>query len=137
MILERLIKTFLSGEFIRYVVVGVISAAIEMGLLILFVESLKMFYLQSNVMAFVITNIINYVLSRLWVFEKTGRRKRIEFTWFILLVGVGLLISQALMYVGVDRLGMDYKISKLISIAAIVAWNFFTRKNFVFAKRTV
>ena len=137
MILERLIKTFLSREFIRYVVVGVISAAIEMGLLILFVERLEMFYLQSNVLAFVITNITNYVLSRLWVFEKTGRRKRIEFTWFILLVGVGLLISQALMYVGVDRLGMDYKISKLISIAAIVAWNFFTRKNFVFAKRTV
>jgi len=134
--LEKLIKVFLTREFIRYVVVGLISVAIEMTLLIMFVEQMEMPYLQSNVLAFLITTIINYILSRLWVFEKTGRRKRVEFVLFALSVGVSLLISQTLMYVGVEQLAIDYKIAKLISIVFIVAWNFFTRKNFVFTKRT-
>jgi putative flippase GtrA len=135
MLIEKLIKIIFSGEFIRYVVVGVVSVGIEMALLIMFVEWMKMSYLQSNVLAFLITNILNYALSRLWVFEKTGRRKRIEFVLFAISVSISLLISQSLMYVGVEQLHLDYKLSKLISIVIVVAWNFFTRKNFVFAKR--
>ncbi|MBA4146172.1 MAG: GtrA family protein, partial [Cytophaga sp.] len=91
--------------------------------------------LESNLIAFVITNIVNYILSRLWVFEKSGRKKRVELVWFSLFLSISLLLSQALMWIGVDYLHLDYKITKLISIVIVVAWNFLTRKHFVFARQ--
>ncbi len=130
-----MIRTLLSHNFIRYIIVGVISMAIEMGMLILLVERLGLPVLESNLIAFVITNIVNYILSRLWVFEKSGRKKRVELVWFSLFLSISLLLSQALMWIGVDYLHLDYKITKLISIVIVVAWNFLTRKHFVFARQ--
>ncbi|PZR41695.1 MAG: GtrA family protein [Azospira oryzae] len=130
-----MIRTLLSHNFIRYIIVGVISMAIEMGMLILLVERLGLPVLESNLIAFVITNIVNYILSRLWVFEKSGRKKRVELVWFSLFLSISLLLSQVLMWIGVDYLHLDYKITKLISIVIVVAWNFLTRKHFVFARQ--
>ena len=130
-----MIRTLLSHNFIRYIIVGVISMAIEMGMLILLVERLGLPVLESNLIAFVITNIVNYILSRLWVFEKSGRKKRVELVWFSLFLSISLLLSQALMWIGADYLHLDYKITKLISIVIVVAWNFLTRKHFVFARQ--
>jgi putative flippase GtrA len=130
----KLAKSVLTMEFIRYVIVGVASVIIEMSALVLLVEQFNIPYLESNTLAFLFTAIVNYVLSRLWVFEKTGRRKRIEFLWFALFLVLSLLISQLLMWYGVERLHIDYKISKLISIVIVVAWNFLTRKHFIFGK---
>jgi putative flippase GtrA len=131
----KIAKSVLTPEFIRYLIVGVASVAIEMSILILLVERLRLPYLEGNIFAFIFTASVNYALSRLWVFERTGRKKRIEFLWFAVFLGLSLLISQALMWYGVERLGIDYKISKLISIVIVVGWNFLTRKHFVFAKQ--
>jgi putative flippase GtrA len=130
-----MIKSILSLDFTKYIIVGLVSMGIEMTLLITLVEYMNIPYLESNLFAFLFTNVVNYVLSRLWVFERSGRRKRVEFFWFALFVTISLLISQAIMWYGVDFLKIDYKITKLISIAAIVAWNFLTRKHFVFSKK--
>ena len=50
-IVENILK-LLKGEFIKFVFVGGISAAIEFSLLILFVEKLSVDYLIGNIGAF-------------------------------------------------------------------------------------
>jgi len=87
---------------------------------------------MGNVFAFLITCILNYTLSRKWVFERTGERKRVEFFLFMFFVTCGLLISQLVMWIGVDQWHIDYRISKVIATGFVVIWNFFTRKYLVF-----
>lgn len=120
------------GSFVRYLIVGITSAALEMFLLIMFVERFALSYLVANVFAFLITCIINYYLSRKWVFERTGERKRVEFMLFMFFVTCGLLISQFVMWVCVGQWQIDYRISKVIATGFVVIWNFFTRKHVVF-----
>ena len=120
------------GSFARYVVVGVTSAALEMGLLIIFVKKFGLSPLVGNVFAFMITCILNYVLSRKWVFERTGERKRVEFFLFMFFVTCGLLISQVVMWIGIDLWAIDFRVAKVVAIGFVVIWNFFTRKHFVF-----
>ncbi len=127
-----MIKKIFQGSFARYLVVGITSAALEMFLLILFVEQFAVTPLVGNVFAFLITCILNYVLSRKWVFERTGERKRVEFVLFMFFVTCGLLISQFVMWIGVDQWNIDYRISKVIATGFVVIWNFFTRKYLVF-----
>src|SRR5689334_16951250 len=126
-----MIKKIFQGSFARYLVVGITSAALEMFLLILFVEQFAVTPLVGNVFAFLITCILNYVLSRKWVFERTGERKRVEFVLFMFFVTCGLLISQFVMWIGVDQWNIDYRISKVIATGFVVIWNFFTRKYLV------
>jgi len=130
--MEYMIKRFLQGTFFRYIIVGITSAALETLLLVVFVERFAMTPLMGNLFAFLITCILNYLLSRKWVFERTGERKRVEFALFMFFVTCGLLISQLVMWVGVDQWQQDYLVSKVVAIGFVVIWNFFTRKYFVF-----
>jgi putative flippase GtrA len=124
----------LQHPLVRYVIVGGCSAALEISLLIGAVEYLHIQYLIANIFAFTITNVLNYTASRLWVFEKTGARKRVELPIFALFLGIGLAINQAALWFLVQKLMLDYRIAKVLSIGFVVVWNFFTRKHFVFKK---
>jgi putative flippase GtrA len=127
-----MVKKLFQGSFMRYLVVGVTSAGLEFLLLIVFVERFGLTPLMGNVFAFLITCILNYILSRKWVFERTGERKRVEFILFMVFVTCGLLISQLVMWIGVDQWYIDYRISKVVATGFVVIWNFFTRKYVVF-----
>jgi|SRR5690606_8355251 len=127
-----LIRKFLQIQFIRYVIVGMVSAAIEVTMLIVLIEHLSIHYLASNGIAFLTTNLINFTLSKTWVFESKGKRNKLEFGLFMLFVTCGLLISQSIFWICVDKLDIYYRFSKVISIAFVVLWNFLSRKHLVF-----
>ena len=65
--ITRLLKT----EFARFVIVGGISAVLEYSLYFLF--KLILDYLIANVLAFGLTNIVTFILSKLYVFEPSGK----------------------------------------------------------------
>ncbi len=113
-------------------IVGGTSAIIEFSLLVLLVEKLKMGYLPGNVLAFSLTNIITYLLSRYFVFSPTDRKKGHEAMLFIVFLCGGLAINQSVLWAVVEFVGLDYKLSKVVAILVTIVWNFFTRKYIVF-----
>lgn len=132
-----MIMNFFNIRFVRFFIVGLFSVVLEMATLIILVELAKVQYLISNVFAFTLTNIFNYSLSRKWVFERSGMRKRVEFPFFLIFVSIGLLINQLVLWYCVDKLLIDYRLGKLVSIAIVIAWNFLTRKHLVFNSSNV
>jgi putative flippase GtrA len=89
-------------------------------------------YLPGNVLAFSLTNIITYLLSRHFVFSPTDRKKRHEAALFIAFLCGGLAINQTVLWAVVEFVGIDYKLSKIVAILVTIVWNFFTRKYIVF-----
>lgn len=133
---ENILK-LLKAEFTKFVLVGGISAAIEFGLLILFVEQALLDYLIANTLAFVLTNIVTYSLSRRFVFNaKSSSNKTQEAGLFALCLLGGLIVNQVVMWMLV-QVNIDYRLAKVVAIGITVIWNFFTRKYFVFRNRTV
>ena len=75
-------KIFISREFIRFVLVGGLAAIVNFAARI--VLSTQMSYRWSIIVAYIIGMLTAYILSRIFVFERSGRRVSHELTYFTL-----------------------------------------------------
>jgi len=133
-LIQRL-QLLLTNDFLKFIISGVLSVCIEFFILIVLVESFHVNYLIANTVSFIITNIFNYLLSRLWVFGKSDRRIRYELLLFFSTTTVGLLINQLIMWLMVDVYVVNYKMAKLAAIVIVVLWNFWSKKFLVFTNK--
>ena len=122
----------LIAQFAKFGVVGVIAFVIDYGLMVLLTELFSVNYLISATISFTVSVILNYVASMRYVFtHKEGLSRRREFIIFVVLSVIGLLINDALMWVGVDLFGISYLLVKIFATAVVMVWNFVTRKIFL------
>lgn len=115
-------------EFIKYFWVGLVAAIINISSLYLFTDILKINYLISNVISFILGLITNYTLSKKFVFKNDKLNKVIEFIIYGVIGVIGLLIDTLFLYLFTDKLHIYHMISKLISTAITFIWNFGARK---------
>ncbi len=122
----------LIAQFAKFGVVGVIAFFIDYGLMVLLTELFNVNYLISATISFTVSVIFNYIASMRYVFtHKEGLSRRREFIIFVVLSVIGLLINDALMWVGVDLFGISYLLVKIFATAVVMVWNFVTRKIFL------
>lgn len=122
----------LIAQIMKFGVVGVIAFAIDYGLLIFLTEVFGIDYLVSATVSFTVSVVFNYLASMRYVFaHREGMSRRREFAIFVVLSVIGLLINNACLWLGVDMLGVDYRISKIVVTAVVMVWNFVTRKIFL------
>jgi len=123
------------GEFIRYGIVGGLAFVVDFGLLYFLTSKLGFHYLSSATLSFVAGSIVNYLLCISFVFlakapEPLGSTK---ITLFFAIGLAGLTLNNALIWFGVSFLGLHYLVSKAISAVAVLAFNFFLRRQMVFS----
>ncbi len=125
----------LIAQFMKFGVVGVIAFIIDYGVMIFLTEVFGVPYLISTTVSFVVSVIFNYFASMRYVFERRDdmSRKR-EFVIFVVLSVCGLGINDLFMWLMVDFLFIDYRISKIVVTFIVAVWNFVTRKIFLEAK---
>ncbi len=122
-------KLFL--QIIRFGIVGGTAFLIDAGILYILTEFFNIHYLVANVISFSISTIYNYILSILFVFDAKKKRDSVQLIVFVIFSIIGLLISQALMWIFVDLLFILTIIAKVISTAVVMCFNFITRKIFL------
>ena len=120
----------LSGQILKFGVVGALAFVIDYSLLIFCTERLGINYLISGAIAFSVAVVFNYILSMLWVYDTSGndQDKRIQHVIFIVLSVIGLGLTELLMWIGTDLLGIHYTITKIIATVIVMFYNFVTRK---------
>ncbi len=116
-------------QFFRYLFVGGFAAVVNIGMLYVFTDVLHFYYLLSNVLAFLLGLIVNYLLSKKFVFqEKTSLSKTKEFIIYAIIGVIGLGIDTVFMWLFTDKIHFYYMVSKLVSTAIVFIWNFGARK---------
>jgi putative flippase GtrA len=90
-------------------------------------------YLTSIMISFIVSILVNYVLSVFFVFEygNVGRNKR-GFLKFCVFSALGLTITTVGSLIGFQGLGANVWLIKIIITLVVFVFNFFTRKYFVF-----
>lgn len=117
-------------QFIRYFFVGGVAAVVNIGMLFIFTDVCHIYYLVSNIISFTLGLIVNYILSKLLVFQdKVSLSASKEFIIYAIIGVVGLGIDTLLMSIFTDTFNIYYMLSKIISTLLVFIWNFGARKG--------
>jgi putative flippase GtrA len=116
-------------QFARFLVVGLISFAVDYGLFVVLYDSLGVQYIVASTISFSVSLILNYFLTLRFVFESApGRNVAKEFAMYIGLNIIALGLNQAILFLTVDTLGVSPLIGKLVATAVVLVYNFISRK---------
>ena len=123
-------------QIIKFGGVGVVCTGIEYVLLFVMESLLSVDLLWATAISFLISTVINYILSVKFVFQvNNGMDKKTNATVFVVMSLIGMGINQAIMQAGVWILGpaMDklYMLVKILATGLVMVYNFITRKLFL------
>ena len=118
-------------QLIKFGIVGVIATLIDLAVLMLLKEFMKVDVLAASAVAFSVSVIANYILSMLFVFKSRGNSKVKEFIVFVALSIGGLLLNQFIMWLGTEMLTVYYIWVKIFACVFVPIYNFVTRKIFL------
>lgn len=126
-------------QFVRYVFVGGIAFVADF-LTLSFVYKILLcdFHyglLLGTASGFIVGTIVNYCISKKFVFlNDTSRTKNtfLEFLMYTIIGFFGLLLTEAGMYLGVEIMLCNYAITKFFVAGIVLLWNFLARRFLVY-----
>lgn len=123
-------------QLFRYGLSGFTATIVDFAVLTLLTEHLgEHLLLVWTAIAFVTGLLISYLLSVNWVFDKRRLSSRTaEVSVYILIGVVGLLLTELLMWLFANKLGLFYLLAKLIASMLVFLWNFTAKKFILFHK---
>ncbi len=121
-------------QLIKFAVVGVIAAVVDVGVLVALKELLHIDVLVASALSFTASVVVNYILSMSFVFKSKNRSKLREFVLFVLLSIGGLCLNQFILWVGVNFTKIYYLVIKFLAMVIVPVYNFVTRKIFLESK---
>ena len=121
-------------QLIKFGIVGVIAAFVDVGVLVMLKEFLHIEVLIASMISFCVSVIANYLLSMSFVFKSKGQGKLKEFIIFVVLSIGGLCLNQLILWIGVKFTSVYYLIVKFLAMVIVPIYNFITRKIFLESK---
>lgn len=121
-------------ELWNYLIIGALTTVVSIGSYSIFSKLLKINYLISNVLSWIVSVIFAYFTNRWFVFHSKEKKKIKEFMAFISSRLLTLLLDSGLMIVGVDYLKIDDLVTKILVQIVIVIANYVLSKLIVFKK---
>ena len=143
--MPEIIKKLLIGrssdtktQVFRYLVSGSISFLVDFSVLVVLTDYLKMHYLVSAIFGFLAGLVTVYILNKFWVFsDRKFKSASREFAVFFMITMAALGITEVVLWIATDLIGVHYALSKIIAVGISMVFNFFMRKHFVFSQPVV
>ncbi|MDQ0673464.1 putative flippase GtrA [Pseudarthrobacter siccitolerans] len=124
------VRWIVASSVVRFLVVGGLSFALDLGLLVFLHEFLGVELWIATPVAFVVSLIFNFLLQRIFTFQATNNRG-ISAMKYVLLVVVNILVSDVIV-TGFDTLGWSYMVGKATSTILTTVWNYFLYRHWIF-----
>ena len=128
-------------ELVRFAVVGGTSFAVDFGMLVFLQEVLGLKSVVNGVLisvavAYGVGLAVHSLLSVFWVFQghhvKSGKDHLKAGCIFALVCGIGFLLTELGMWLGVQVFGWHYPVVKIGVTGIVMFWNYGCQKLFVF-----
>ncbi|KYG71996.1 putative flippase GtrA [Roseivirga ehrenbergii] len=122
----------LGFKFLKFSAVGLSGLAIDFCITFLAKEKLRLNKYFANSLGFVFAATSNYLLNKTWTFQDTNPYAVTQFSKYILIALIGLIINNLIIYLLVNKKEMSFYWAKLVAIGIVVLWNFIANYNFTF-----
>ena len=133
----------LFNQIIKFGIVGFFCFFIDFGITTGLTNQLGVHYLISKFLGFVVSAIVNYILSIKFVFtRKKQMDKKKEFSVFLVLSAIGLVINEIVMYICIDGIYKNSNslqslltesvvvyLSTILATGVVMVYNFISRKR--------
>jgi putative flippase GtrA len=121
-------KTFAKAQLSAF-----LGGIVDYLVMLFFTEIVGIFYTYSIVVGGIIGAIVNFSLNRMWTFNATDTKKRVQLPKFVLMVAGSILLKSSGTYAFTNYFGIDYKISRIIvDLVVSLGFNFTLQKLWVF-----
>ncbi len=121
-------------EIIYYLIFGGLTTLINIIVFYLFNDLFNVYYLVSNVIAWVVSVLFAYITNKTVVFKSDNKVFKESVTFFIFRV-ISLGIDMLFMYLLIDIISIDSLIAKIIVNVIVVILNYVFSKLFIFKKK--
>ena len=128
---------FLSDDifrFIKFAFVGVLNTLLN-WILFFMLNSIGVYYIVSNVMAYSISTINSYIWNSKWVFKYEGNNKKITTIRFISLNIFGLTVNTIILFLLVDIIKLNKIMGLIITTIIVMFVNYLVNKLWFFSKK--
>lgn len=119
-------------QIVRFLIVGVVSAIFDLLLFILLNDYYQINYLVAGFISTLLAILLNYYISKKWVFNSGKYSSRVEFMAFMVFSGIGVVLNSILIWLFVEYMLLEPTPSKILAIGLVAIFNFITKKMFVF-----
>ena len=119
------------SRLIRFCMVGLATAVIHYGILLVGVEQLSMGATIASSAGFIVAVTFNYLMHYSWTFDQPAPHGR-TLMRYLVMIGCGFVINGAVMYVASDMLAILYLLSQALAMAAVLTWNYLLANYWVF-----
>ena len=127
---EKTNKLFV--QIFKFIIVGGIATIIDWAVYFVLYNYFNVTPLIANVFSFAVSVTYNYIASIKWVFDvNEDKSKKVMFVEFMVFSIIGLLLTELLLFVFIDKMTFNEMISKIIATAIVMVFNFVTRKIFL------
>lgn len=117
----------------KFVISGCVVALFNVALLYLFVSKLHLYYLFAAAISFAIALVLNFLLQKYWAFKGVPEGKIVkQFFLFFALVAFNFFLNLFLMFLFVDKFGIQYLLAQILVTIILAVLNFFVYQRFIF-----
>ena len=120
-------------QLFKFIAVGFSGLIIDFGITFLCKEKILLNKYISNSIGFAIAASSNYFFNRIWTFNSSNPNITIEFSSFLLVSIIGLLINNSILWLIHNKMGINFYLAKFGAILITTLWNFFANYFFTFS----
>lgn len=132
----NILTTDTAIKFIKFGIVGFSGVFVDFGLTFICKEKLKIQKYIANAIGFTSAATSNYFLNRIWTFHSNNPEIAIEYSRFLGIALIGLLINTGVIYLLVSKTKTNFYLAKLVAIFIVTIWNFVVNLNYTFLPGT-
>ncbi|AFG36735.1 GtrA family protein [Spirochaeta africana] len=117
-------------QLLRSVIASAAASLADYAVLVLLVRRAGLPETLAGTLSMGAGLLVVYVLGRCWVFPRIPKGyRRIEFSMFTVIAGLGALLHVGLLSTMIRLAGMHYLAAKAVAMAATFTWNFCLRRG--------
>ena len=118
-------------QFLKFAVVGVMGTIVHYAVLLGLVEVAHLDPVFSSALGAIAGALVNYVLNYHVSFQSTGSHRQLGPKYLVIAFSC-FFLNTLFMYLLVDGLSFDYRISQIAVSVVLLIWNFLAARAWVF-----
>ena len=121
-------------QFLRFIVVGLISTAVSYGVFFIALHFFSLYYLVSSALGFFSGVVVGFFCNKSWTFEASDKSHKDIIAKYFLVYLISLFIGMGCLKILVDFFHLSPELANFLIIGVTTCTNFIGVKFLVFKK---